>query len=173
MPYTTPAAQSSGAVAPSSWAATVKAALDYLANPPACRVYHNANQTIATTSNVALAFNSERFDTDSMHSTSSLTSRITFNTAGLYLVTGQMVWVAAAAGNRQAGIRLNGTTFIGVVLEPAAGGDTPALVVSTLYKFAVGDYVELMAFQNSGGNLDVQVNANYSPEFSAVWVGLG
>jgi hypothetical protein len=35
----------------------------------------------------------------------------------------------------------------------------------------VGDYVELVAYQNSGGDLTIRVSLNFSPEFAMQWVG--
>ena len=60
---------------------------------------------------------------------------------------------------------LNGTTQIAKILVPAVNGDATGLALSTDYALAVGDYVVMQAYQNSGGNLDVSRIADYSPEF--------
>ena len=44
-------------------------ALSQLPSLPGARVYHNANQSISNTTVTALAFNSERWDTDTIHDT--------------------------------------------------------------------------------------------------------
>lgn len=175
MPYTTPHTITVGELVTvdtmnDEWGGNVA----FLANPPACRVYHNAAQASPNLTEQALAMNSERYDTDSMHSTVSNTSRITFNTAGLYVVSGHGRFVAAAAGIRQFGIRLNGTTYIATHLQamPGAGVVVP-MSVSTVYKFAATNYVELVSFQDSGGSLNVESVANTSPEFAATWIGRG
>jgi hypothetical protein len=46
----------------------------------------------------------------------------------------------------------------------------PTQTVTTVYDLAAGDYLEVFAYQDSGGALNVQTNANYSPEFSMVLV---
>jgi len=147
----------------------------FLANPPACRITRTAAQSIGDNVEVLILFDTERFDTDSMHSTSSLTSRITFNTAGIYLVSFNGLLAAGSDyDNAYAAIRLNGTT----ILAYGTGEreiSSPLLQVHTLYKFVATDYVEILVYQdNTAGaarNLD-KIN-NASPEFSAVWVGLG
>jgi hypothetical protein len=102
------------------------------------------------------------------------TSRITFNTAGLYLVTGCVEIGASAAGTkRYAFIMLNGTTVIGIASAPFATVPVTWISVSTVYKFAAGNYVELKAHQDSGGNLTLFADPQMAPEFSATWIGLG
>ena len=44
------------------------------------------------------------------------------------------------------------------------------MIISTLYSLAVNEYVELVAFQDSGVSLNALTAANYSPEFSMVRV---
>lgn len=140
--------------------------------PPSARVYHNAAQSIPNATLAALSFNSERFDTDSIHSTSSNTSRLTCNTAGLYLITGAVAFDANAAGIRSLRVRLNGATYLANQQVNASGGGLDSmLTVSTLYQMAAGDYVEMVVYQNSGGSLNCQSASNYSPEFGMVKVG--
>lgn len=148
-------------------------------NPPACRVFHNANQSIAHNTEQTVVFNSERWDTDTMHSTSVNTERITFTTAGLYLVTFSGFWQAAADYTfLYCSLRLNGTTSIAFGTS-AAPHNTASIrhqaLLSTVYKFAATDYVEVrVAHANSAvaaRTLDVFGNA--SPEFSATWIGVG
>src|SRR3990167_9330990 len=74
--------------------------LNFLYGAPACRVYHNAAQAITTGTQPDLAFNSERFDNDTMHSTSSNTGRITSTTAGRYLACVNIEFEANATGFR-------------------------------------------------------------------------
>lgn len=173
MGYTSPAAQSSGAVAPVSWATAVKAALDYLANPPACRAYHNAAQSVANNSPAVVAFNSERYDTDTMHDTVTNNSRVTLNTAGLYSVTAHGSFASNATGNRYIAIKLNGSIYIAVDLRLAASGQRTDMSIATIYKFAAGDYITVEVYQNSGGALSLDSVGNYTPELAATWIGTG
>jgi hypothetical protein len=140
---------------------------------PQARVYNSANISVADATNVALTFDSERWDTGTsseQHSTSANTSRLTCRVAGLYSIGGSIGFAANAVGDRFASLRLNGATYIG-----QAGGKASAVVqtaanVQTEYRLAVGDYVELLAYQNSGGALNALATGNYSPEFYWHWV---
>lgn len=176
MPYVSPAAVVSGAViSKTTFGDVVKADLDYLANPPACRAYRTTTQSITSGTWTSLALNAERFDTDTMHDNVTNSSRLTIKTAGLYVVTGNVYWASSAAGNqRLTRLYVNNATEICVASSPVSAAlPQPAQVVSTIYKFAVNDYVELFVYQDSGGALNVQNVANWSPELSAVWIGLG
>lgn len=150
--------------------------ISFLLNPPACRVYNNAGLTHTSTGNwqKLSGFNSERYDTDSMHSTSVSSERITINTAGLYLVTAAIEWAANATGLRGLQISLNGSTPIVTDHENSNGASFgTAISVSTVYKFTAGQYFEVHGFQNSGGNLGIASSANWTPEVSATWIGIG
>lgn len=134
----------------------------------ACRVYRDVDFTHDSTGNyLAIIFNNERRDSYAMHSVTSNQSRITVRVAGWYYVWGGATFAANATGLRQLGIRLDGSTFLAAATDfaPSASvGDT--MSVSTLYYFSASAYVELVAYQNSGGNLAISALANYSPEFA-------
>lgn len=121
-----------------------------------CRVTASAAQSIGTTL-VAVAFDTEAFDTDTMHDNVTNNTRITFTTAGYYQVTGTVVTDANAAS--WAGIRLNGTTYISKMGAGNAGASTAnGTVVTTIYNFAAADYIEFMgafgATQNTKSGVD-------------------
>lgn len=139
-----------------------------------CRVYNSAAITIATATLTAVTFNSERYDTDAIHSTTVNTNRLTCVTAGKYLISADMEFAPNATGTyRKLAIRLNGTTIISLAaISPiASGADASHLSISTIYSLVVGDYVEMMVKQDSGGNLDVSSSPNSSPEFSMSRIG--
>lgn len=154
------------------WNALVDA-LNFLADPPACRVYHNASQSISANTETTVAFNSERFDTDSMHDTATNNSRITFNTAGLYVVTANIGWAAGTGSwTTYTNIRMDGATTIASQQNWTATGLGTAVNLTATYKFTAGQYVEVRVWQNSG-TLGINSVNGYTPEFSAVWVGRG
>ena len=132
-----------------------------------CRVSNSANISVAHNTAVKLTFNEEDYDTDSMHSTSSNTSRITFNTAGKYLVWGSAQWATTSGGRRQLSIKLNDTSFVAAneFASVADASTNPLQQVMCTYEFSVGDYVELQAVQTSGGAINVVVGGEYSPKF--------
>ncbi|MDJ0762290.1 MAG: hypothetical protein QNJ97_04805 [Myxococcota bacterium] len=133
------------------------------------RVRNSSNQEIANNTTTVLNFNDTKFDTDHMHDIVSNNSRITFQTAGKYLVTGQAQWESNSTGRRMLDIFLNNGTIIAATDRSAIEQSRSEVV--TLWEFNTGDYIELRAFQDSGSALDVIVSGENSPHFMAVRVG--
>lgn len=137
---------------------------------PQCHVYHDASQSLTNDTVTALAFNSEREDTDSMHDTVTNNGRIVFNTAGRYEIKILLSFATNATGIRQCHIKLNGTTYIASITTNAAASGNARLVLSCSRRFAATNYIEIEAHQNSGGALNVLSTAEFSPELTAVMV---
>lgn len=168
------------ALNPQTNAATVilqvfKGGLAKVLSAPMARVYHDANQSIADSTWTTLAFNQERFDTDTIHDTATNNSRLTIQTAGKYILFANVEFDVNGTGGRGLRIILNGDTtngIIGQVLLPATAAASQRMVIATPpYDFSAGDYVELQVWQNSGGARTVAAIAAYSPEFGIVRVG--
>jgi len=140
---------------------------------PAARVYNNAAIDPAPGGWVTLTFNTERFDTDAMHSTSTNTGRLTVPTGGdgLYLIGGNLeLDSGGGAGASDKGIRilLNGTTPIAVNFnEMLSTGVDTVIAISTVYALTAKDYVELQVYTE--GDVNVLADGNFSPEFYAIW----
>jgi hypothetical protein len=138
---------------------------------PHARVYNSVAISHTTSGSwQALTFDSERVDVGACHSIVSNTSRLTVPSGGggWYDIGGSIEWASNATGTRSIGIRLNGATFLAAP-KVAALSTTLPQSVSTKYQLAAGDYVELMAVQDSGGALNVAASGDYSPEFWFEW----
>lgn len=156
-----------------AWAnSDIRDAINFLINVPRVRVTHSTTQSIPTASFTACLFDTEVFDTDSMHSTSSNTSRFTAVTAGLYEVAGMIAWAGSSTGRRGGAFYKNGSIIAGTeVLQYASGTGSIALPMSdTSIYLGVGDYIEMMAYQDSGGALNANVGGGAFSAFEARWV---
>lgn len=137
------------------------------------RVFHSAAPSIANNAWQVLNFDSERFDTDTIHDTATNNSRLTCKTPGKYQITFFALFDAHATGWRGFQIKLNGATVIGdsrtdaIATAAIATGQT----VTTLYDLVLNDYVEAQVLQNSGAALNILAFGNISPEFMMVRVG--
>ena len=150
-------------------------------DPPACRLNNAATaQSHTATGNwQAVTFSTENYDTASMHNPGLNPSRITIPIAGIYLLTTNTSLVGNATGQRGVGFRVNGTGTGGPTLSmtsdaaPSAGNITHMHYADQML-LAANDYVEVVVFQNSGGNLAYDVNqAEGRPNFGACWIGRG
>src|SRR3990167_715880 len=142
----------------------------------AARVYNSGALSVLTNSSTALTFDSERYDTDNIHSVVSATGRLTCVTPGKYFIHGHITWATNADVDDRCVlfIQLNGATNIASVTLPrAAIMATRAMdqSIGTIYDLAVGDYVELVAYQNSGSTLTVSAVSKNSPEFGMARIG--
>jgi len=156
----------------------VRDALNFLLdNAPKCSVYQTATTNMPTSGTaVQMLFDTEAYDNDSMHSTSSTTGRIVMNTAGLYLVTWSMAWASNSTGNRFAEIRLNAAGVIGAgtKLDIARGAAINGAVTqygsAFMYRFAANDHIEMQSSQTSGGALASAAGLE-TTKIQVAWVG--
>lgn len=140
--------------------------------PPMVSVYKTAAQTIANATVVEITFDSEYFDTDAMHSTSTNTGRLTVNTAGVYLITLNLTFADNGTGQRLIYIRKNNSNV--AVVHEQAGAGARRMSVSHIESAAVNDYFTAHAYEDSGLNWDVlETNATNGTmsKFSAAWLG--
>ena len=135
------------------------------------RVYNSGNITLSTGSGVNLTFDSERWDSDAYHDTSSNTDRLVIPIDGVYRITGNVAFNTNATGYRQLVFSLNDSITIAAKRQSAISGISTIMDLTAEYQMVAGDYVVLRALQNSGGNLDVVAAGNYSPEFSIALLG--
>lgn len=134
-----------------------------------CDVYNSGAQSCANATWVAMTADSEVFDTNSLHSTSVNTSRITIPTGfdGIWLISAYTAHAFNAAGGRGLAIKKNGTSFELTNHQPAiAATYGNAITTCGTLSLAAGDYVEALTWQLSGGNLNCTLT-----HFSAIFMG--
>jgi hypothetical protein len=135
-----------------------------------CRVYNSATRNLSTNNLAALLWDTNLTDTDGMHSTTSNTSRIYANWTGWYHIQATVAWDTSggSTGYRQLQILLNGVTTIATAAATPASGGACQMSVSCDRYFTAGDYVEIMAYQNSGVTLAIAPTSEYTPICSMV-----
>jgi hypothetical protein len=143
--------------------------------PPMCRVHRAAALSHTSNGNFqAISFDTETFtQTDSGMWAVGTPTRITIQTAGLYLITGSFELANNATGVRGGDLILNGTTRLSYSFVTASNGSFgSAFALAATYSLAVGNYVEMRAYQNSGGNLayGTQDTGQFF-HLSATWLG--
>jgi hypothetical protein len=149
------------------------------ASRPICSAFSNVNTSIATSTFTSIPLASETVDTDGQHDLVTNNSRIVIGkTLGLYRVQASVSWNANATGSRRCYVFLNGTTLVEgsyVSAANAGAGDPVDVVGPVVYvrSTAVTDYVEIQAWQNSGGALALLNNtAGKKTQLTAVFEGV-
>jgi hypothetical protein len=124
-------------------------------------------------------FDSEHFDTDTIHDTVTANSRLTAKLAGKYLVTAVVSFASNSTGERKFTIEQgsNGTqtnaNIIGMSSTFASALGATFMAANALTVLAVNDYLEFFVFQNSGGNLNLEFPASYKSvtSFGMFYIG--
>lgn len=143
------------------WNANILGGIGYLLAPVRFKGYASTTQTIVSGATpIALSLDTEMYDSDGGHSTTTNTSRYTVQTAGLYHVTGGLTFLTASAtGTRTAVVMLNGANVVGSMVQAAGSpSNGTGVQTSTDVQAAVGDYIEIGAWQNSGASMTTTVN---------------
>ena len=176
MAYSAPTTRATGfLVTAAVWNQDVVDNVTFLANAPGCRAFHNTTNSITSGTEMTLAFNSEQFDNDGMHSMSVNTERITITTAGVYVFT----WGFQLSSDTDytaaySYLRINGTTIAGhgSTLGTYGNATGPLFTGSAIYKCVATDYFEVRANQTntSAGANTTGANTTF---YAAQWTGLG
>lgn len=139
-----------------------------------CSIYSGSAQTVNNSTNTIATYNSEHFDTNGFHSTTTNTSRITIPSgkAGKYVLNASVAWTGGtAAGLRQWYFYKNGAEIGMVVRCIIPSGTTDVWQPgSMIVDAAVGDYFEVNVFQSGGSaaSLDSGSTRNF---FQAFYLG--
>lgn len=90
------------------------------------------------------------------------------NTTGKYTVGCSVNWATNATGQRGLFLRRDGSTTIATnTIGPSSGGAAAQNINIVVLGTSASTYWECGVFQNSGGDLDVDQQAEFSPEFYA------
>jgi hypothetical protein len=129
-------------------------------------------QSLSNDTSAAITFDAEEFDTDAYHSTASNTSRITIPSgkAGKYLFVATIEFDSNSSGNRAIFFNKNGSLVTRGQRFAPSGSSVSNYTTSCILDLAVADYIEVFAYQNSGGSLNVN-NAQTSTRFAAYYLG--
>ena len=121
---------------------------------PAFRAYQSSNQTIATSTEVTIVYNSETFDTDSCFNTTNY--RFTPNLAGYYHVYSTLTW--NPTNNVGSGwdaiqvLRKNGSEVSRHAIFLDAQDWLSSQLEDLVYLDGSSDYIDAYAWHNRGGD---------------------
>jgi hypothetical protein len=145
----------------------VTSGMDQILDKPRARVVATVAQSIPNSTATKISFNtgSQALDSDGFWDTNIL-NRVTIRTSGFYAIVANIRWALASAGfQRDAWLQKTGDTTtkygLDTVTFPSANV-SPVNNISYQMVLAAGDYLELMAFQDSGGLLNTSTGGGDS-----------
>jgi hypothetical protein len=138
---------------------------------PHAHVYRTTAQALTTATLTAILFDAEYYDTGACHSIVSNTTRLTVPSGGggVYSIAGTITYDSNATGGRAAYIRVNGVDYYGTTQVPALNGADTMVTTYDEVLLGAADYVELIGWQSSGGNLNAK-SATPATSFKFRWV---
>lgn len=138
-----------------------------------CEVYSSVNISLTHWVHTALNFNSEYYDNDNIHSTTTNSSRLTCNTSGKYLIIVNIMFTNTpdVKGFMQVQIRLNGDKYLGGSCGQPISTYWIILSASTICDLAVNDYIEAVAYQDTNSSLNILAVAKNSPNIMIQRIG--
>jgi hypothetical protein len=126
---------------------------------PSFSAVQTATQSIPTGVWTAVTFDTEDRDTHSGHSTVTNTSRYTIPVSGWYQVSGRVAFNnSSTSGSRGARIHKNGNIVTGAATIVGASTLPTVPQVDRKMALVAGDYIEIVAGQNSGSSIST-INA--------------
>ena len=140
-----------------------------------CSLWQSTDISLANDTTIALTWDNENFDTDSFHSTSTNTGRITIPSGlgGYYHINGAISFVGGGAGFRRVDIFKNGSIwFYGAnIASASASGGTQLIPFSTIGNFVATDYLSISVSQASGGTINTLGGIEFGA-FNVTYLGV-
>ncbi|MFF7142232.1 hypothetical protein ACFZB5_13420 [Streptomyces nodosus] len=154
------------------WNANVSTLLTYGLNQPLFVGTQTIAQAVATGTWTPLTLDTEQVDTYAGHSATTNSSRYTAQVPGWYTVCGVSAWASNATGVRRSRLHVNGASVPGssqMVPTATTGSVTGVMTPVRAVFLDAGDYVEVVGWQNSGGNLATAVASDLATALFVAW----
>lgn len=150
----------------------VRDGLNFLLSPPLAILRKTTSQGVSNGTHTAITFDAEDFDRDGGHSNVTNPSRYTCQTAGYYDLSGNITFAANGTGWRDIMFQKNGSSSTrqsrnGCPAIPGGTAESALNLAGTMF-LSVSDYVEIVAYQTSGGTLNA-VASNQDSRFEVRW----
>lgn len=113
-------------------------------------------QSIPNATYQAISFDTEDYDGHNYADVGAQPTRLTVPTTGLYVINARLSFASNTTGFRGLYVRVNGTTYLMGSNQAAVNGDRTIISVCGMQNLLAGEYVEVMAYQNSGGALNAE-----------------
>lgn len=136
-------------------------------------VYHNTTQSVNNDTATAMAFNTERFDTDAFHDSGSNTKMtIPTGMGGIYRFGATIRFPVDGDGYRTVSFRKGGSDFLNGFARYASSGSAVDTTVTTegIWTLAAGDYIEVVVRHTAGASLTMPAGSSTDGSTSDFWI---
>lgn len=143
-----------------------------------CKATRAGTFAIPNNAITPVQWNSELFDTDAFHSGGganperiTIPSGVGLPALGVYAVVSMLYFAQDGTGTRAAGFRVNGVGGVAVEVATNPNPRGTGLAICDIFQLAPNDFVDVIAFQTSGGNLNIVATTGQTPSFSLYLIG--
>lgn len=135
----------------------------------AVAAWRNSNQSVPNATQTDILFNVDLADPANMHDEVTPSPNFYAWVPGFYMLTATVQFATSSAGYRQVTfVRSDGTVFAAQQnWTPSASAPTVVNCAAGVYLTA-GQYVKVLAYQTSGGALNIESGSQYAPTVSLV-----
>lgn len=136
------------------------------ANNFKCSLIKNSAQTISSSSTTKVTFSSANVDYDPLDMFNDANDRIIVPSAGMYEISMCSRWETNTGdSDRIIYVYVNGTAIVSNVMNTGSAGRASNTITLKKYLY-FNDYIEMYAWQDSGGDLDIGGTGFYNLYFS-------
>jgi len=137
-----------------------------------CSLYKSANASITNATDTTVTFNSENYDTDGFHDTTTNAERITIpaGKGGKYLITAKITYASNTTGIRGIYLYKNAAVFLTYNSGNLQVSGECNVLLSYVVSLNATDYVYFQTYQNSGGALNLNGGSELTT-FQASYLG--
>ena len=122
------------------------------------RAQKSSNQNVSNSNAIKITFNTTEYDTNTLFASNKMT--VPSGMAGFWDIRAGLGWDGNSGGSRRRiYIYLNGNPYRSSTAPPSGTVNSTCDIWATM-SLAVGDFIEIYGFQDSGGGLDCLASSN-------------
>lgn len=132
-----------------------------------CRATMTTGQDIPNATYTAVVWTDpDVYDMNGMHNSTTHPSRITIQTSGWYTVSALIGFAGNASGTRELALYKNGS-LVGIYMDLVSTNTNQMMLsMSDEMPLLAGDYLEIFAYQSSGGSLFIDAGGSFPAYFT-------
>jgi len=146
-----------------------------LSNAPSFVAYRNSTQSITSATNTIMVFNTEAYDTNSAYNTTDGKFTVPVGEGGKYFFSS--TWIMAGMGDgtkNTIALWKNGSSYTSPYFDYDSNSPTASTYLYNriigILTLSAGDYVQINAYQNTGGTVTTNVNQNHFAGYKLIGI---
>ena len=146
-----------------------------LSNAPSFVAYRNSTQSITSATNTIMVFNTEAYDTNSAYNTTDGKFTVPVGEGGKYFFSSTWIMSGMGDGTKNTiALWKNGSSYTSPYFDYDSNSPTASTYLYNriigILTLSAGDYVQINAYQNTGGTVTTQADQNHFAGYKLIGV---